>query len=458
MNIDSFKRKIIIIIVILLIFICCIGVAILNLNKKNSYETEFPNGTGQIEMEVNKKIETCKVANEYFIVKEAIENFYLYSWQLNNSENDELDSNETLVYEQQEILSEDNPNTEDYLYDMLSEDYIKEFNIKKDDIKNKFSVDVQGKVVINNMLKLENSENVLTYFVSGIYVDTTNAKKEDFFIAVSLDMFNNTYCVYPEEYCQKHGYKELKLNDGLNMPIDKVENKTYNEFRYKTEISDSSFVNEYFDRYKYNMLYDFENAYNMLNKNYRKLRFTSLEDYKKYVDGNSDDLANCTLNKYQITNEDGEENDYVCIDNFGRYYIFHKVDIMNYDVQLDTYTIKSDEFKNKYMKSDDLKKCGMQIEKINEAINLRDYKFVYNHMADSFKSNYYKNQSDLENILNEKLFRYNDVEYLESNKEGDLCIYNIKVVNSQDISQTKNMTIIMQLKDDMDFVMSFSME
>ena len=51
--------------------------------------------------------------------------------------------------------------------------------------------------------------------------------------------------------------------------------------------------------------------------------------------------------------------------------------ITNYEVVLDTYTIDLPEFLEKYNKNSDEIKCGMNIQKLFDAINDEDYSYVY---------------------------------------------------------------------------------
>ena len=68
------------------------------------------------------------------------------------------------------------------------------------------------------------------------------------------------------------------------------------------------------------------------------------------------------------------------------------------------------------------------------------------HTIDKFK-----------NYVKKNFYSYNVYEVNNVKQEGDICIYNITIKNADRVSANKkNMTIIMQIKEGTDFVMSFS--
>ena len=129
---------------------------------------------------------------------------------------------------------------------------------------------------------------------------------------------------------------------------------------------------------------------------------------------------------------------------------------MYYNLILDTYTIDLPQFLEKYNKANSIEKCGYNIQKCIEAINNKDYRYVYNKLDEEFKNNNYQLQEQFENIIKEKLFNSNKVSNASINNEGNTYIYNITVQDIENENNTQNMTIIMQLKEGTDFVMSFS--
>ena len=56
---------------------------------------------------------------------------------------------------------------------------------------------------------------------------------------------------------------------------------------------------------------------------------------------------------------------------------------MQYKVLLDTYTMILPEFAEQYDNLDNTKKVVMNIEKVIQALNLRDFKYIYNKLDDT---------------------------------------------------------------------------
>lgn len=230
-----------------------------------------------------------------------------------------------------------------------------------------------------------------------------------------------------------------------------------NELIYVT-MSIDDLILLYFNDYKTYALTNPEQAYELLDKDYREKRFKNLEEYKTYISNNEEKINNDTLKNYQIEVDD-EKTRYICIDLYGNYYIFCEKSVMDYSVLLDAYTIDQPEFIEKYDSANVQEKVVLNIEKIVQAHNMQDYSYIYSKLADSFKNNKYKTQAEFENYIKGALYNNIDVEYKNFSNEGETYIYDIEIKN-RDNEEDKviNMQIIMQLKEDRDFVMSFSIK
>lgn len=451
------------IILIIIILIILVIVLMLYFNsRKNINKITGTDRTSPEETEVDTVLEECQVPNKYFIVKDIIKEYSFSSGKLNIQAKDievyreDIGQEELKKYKEEKAKEEEQLASEKIYY-MLDNSYVNEFNIKKEDLKEKFNMDSQTEIIINKMYSVENSNNVSTYFVTGKFVNTINSKVEDFNIAVAIDMLNNTFAIYPEEYLKKHNYDKLELGQKLDMPIESINKNDYNTFEYKVYIDDSEIAKEYFNNYKYAMLYDMEDAYNMLNKEYREKRFESMDAYKLYVNENYNDLSKCVVSKYQVT-EENDKKEYVCMDNFGNYYVFLQNNISNYELQLDTYTIQNEAFLKKYNNGDEKTKAGINTEGFFEALNRKDYKYIYNHLADSFKNNYFKSEDALKEYFKQNLFVYVDTEYEDYKKEGNINIFKVKVSNKENSDEEVEMTVLVQLRENNDFIISFSLE
>ena len=80
-----------------------------------------------------------------------------------------------------------------------------------------------------------------------------------------------------------------------------------------------------FSRYKFDVLLDIEHLYNIIDENYKKIKFASIEDFKQYINSNKSDLIIDSLLKYK-TEENDEENytKYVGICSSGKEYVYRQ--------------------------------------------------------------------------------------------------------------------------------------
>lgn len=215
-------------------------------------------------------------------------------------------------------------------------------------------------------------------------------------------------------------------------------------------------VKEYIDLYKRLALGAPEQMYNLLDEEYRNTKFRSVENFKNYIAKNKQKIIGIKAEKYQATKND-EYTQFVCIDQNENYYIFREYAVLNYKVILDTYTIDLPEFTEKYAKATNEEKVLLNIQKCFEAINNKDYEYVYGKLDETFKKNNFKNESGFENYIKNNFFEKNKMQPIKAEKQGEFYVYDLNIKdNSKTDSKSFNKKFIMQLKDNTDFVMSFN--
>ena len=160
---------------------------------------------------------------------------------------------------------------------------------------------------------------------------------------------------------------------------------------------------------------------------------------------------------YQVTEEDGYKQ-YVLLDQDDRYYIFKETSENKEEIFLDTYTVDLPEFLDRYNGADDEYKVGYNVEKFISAINDGDYKYAYNLLDETFRRNNYPSQGDLENFVKTNFFENNEIQHNNVEKQGNQFVYGITIINKDNESERKNITVIMELGEETDFVMSFSID
>lgn len=130
-----------------------------------------------------------------------------------------------------------------------------------------------------------------------------------------------------------------KLNVSKTEDYQYLKNYSSNEY-VPVYVTEEDMVKKYLNEYKNNMLYDVEEAYNSLNKEYRELKFKNIEGYKKYLN-NYISAATYTMevDKYAVSNIGGSKL-FNVYDKSGNQYIFKELSIMNYEIYLDEYTVE----------------------------------------------------------------------------------------------------------------------
>ena len=135
----------------------------------------------------------------------------------------------------------------------------------------------------------------------------------------------------------KDNILSLKGSEGINDNII-IEHYDANEF-IPIYVTESDVVKKYLNDYKNNMIYDINEAYNMLNKEYREKRFGSIDSYKEYVSRiMSTATYSMEVDKYSVTNLNGMKI-FNIYDTSGYQYIIKEKSIMDIEIYLDENTV-----------------------------------------------------------------------------------------------------------------------
>ena len=442
-------KRMIILIMVFIIIILIVVLGLLNKygKKEESDKNSYENGADQVN--INTELNEVTEPTYYYTVYSCLEN-YIKSVTTKLEEFDAenyIPGGEMNYFEMLGIQTENEKNQ--YIYNLLDSNYIRENNITINNINqyvesNKLNINFN----IEKMYEMLN-ERVYQYVV---YIRTNENSKLCFLI--SLDTQNLTYMIRPVQYIE---YDNLKKED-IYENIEEIKENENNVYDY-TRISNEEMAKKYFYDFKYNIINNPNYIYNKLKKEYRDVRFGNFNKFVEYIEENKENLSDISLNKYSVNIYD-TYTEYVCKDQYNNISIFNAYAVMDFDVILDTYTIKSDKFKKEYEKASAEKKVQMNIDKFIQMLNMHDYITSYNCLSDSFKNNYFNTQEDFKNYIKNNLFEYNKLSFENFEDRGNnIYIATIQLIDlTEENLENKRMTIIMQLKDDMDFVMSFSME
>ena len=166
------------------------------------------------------------------------------------------------------------------------------------------------------------------------------------------------------------------------------------------------------------------------------------------------------MQQYLVNNYESY-TEYVAKDQYGNLYIFKESsDNELIDINLDTYTLRNDKFFEEYNKSSNEKKVQMNVDKFIQMINRHDYKTSYKCISSGFKKNYLDTQEKFEEYMKNVFFEYNKFEFRNIEQKGsNLYTVTLNITDlTEESSEARNVTIIMQLNDDLDFEMSFEIE
>ena len=163
--------------------------------------------------------------------------------------------------------------------------------------------------------------------------------------------------------------------------------------------------------------------------------------------------------KDDIVNYYDDYIEYVCKDQYDNLYIFNEMLPMSFTLKLDTYTITTDKFKSTYAVATDKNKAKMNIDKFFQMINRQDYKTSYNCIADSFKNNYFQNEEKFKQYVKQNFFLYNKISYKNVSDMGNgIYVYTLELFDlTGNKSEKKEVTVIIRLKEELNFEMSFEM-
>ena len=400
--------KIIIIVVIIIIIIVALLLLLLN---RNEYENETYVPAPSVTY--SETVEKLENYNKFYSLEEMIKKYCIYD-SYGNSEG---------------------------IYSVLDNAYCEANGITLENAVNK----IERHNLSDYNLILEEAyifdDSLYPVFFTKSIIRNTEEKQE-LYLILKMDQANLTFSVIPINKDVFDGYIN---NQGSKLATSPIEKNNYNTQEDVT-VSEKNVLDKYFDNYIYELMYRPEEAYSRLNEEYRTAKFTDYNDFLNYINVHNSEIiqmdiksaktledfatedeyneymANYELkgiNLYKIEEKE-EYKQYICIDNFGNYYIFRENGVNDYDILLDTYTIDLPEFLEKYNNSNRKDKVLYNVQKIVDALNTKDYRYVYNKMDETFRNNNYKTLEEFEQYIQNSIFEKNTVGYTNYAESGDI--------------------------------------
>ena len=387
-----------------------------NNNNSNSTEGEDKNDT--------KKLNSVTDMSSYFWLKDVLEKYY--------------SSNEL-----------EDPTV------MLDKDVIKELGITADNYR-KFN-DFDGPMFrIDKMYKQVLDDNKEIYVVKH-KVGKSKTDVKDSMVWIEKDENNSTFSIYPNEYLKEKNYLDFK--DGDTLPVNFSKNispNTENKFEEEDSHSAEDCMKGLFERYKFDLMADEEHLYNLLDEDYKNLKYPDINNLKQYISNNRTDLYLDSLSEYKVINYN-TYIEYRAICKSGRNFVFHVRNMMDYNILLDNYNIVNKDTYNAFLPAARAKYC---INRVVEALNYKDYDFIYSKLNPVQKNNYYKNINDFKEFLEKNSYEANNYEtdddYLIIS-DGSVYQFKVKITDAtgEDFSYI-TFTMAVTLKDDTDFAVSIT--
>lgn len=281
---------------------------------------------------------------------------------------------------------------------------------------------------------------------------------KDSIVWVEKDTSSNTFSIYPYEYLKMKNYLDFKEGDTVPVDSSKIIEKNA-ENKYSEDDDDIDEDTELcmkglFERYKFDLLVDREHLYSILEIDYKNAKYSNLEDLKKYINDNRTDLYLDMISEYKVVNYN-EYVEYRAICNSQRNYVFNAKNMMDYTVSLDNYSVvQNKDTYNAFLPAAQAKYC---VDRVVQALNYKDYDFVYSKLNPVQKNNYYKNVNEFKNYLSKALYEQNSYEiddnYLIISDNVYQFTVTIRDATGGEFTYSK-FTMAVTLKDDADFIIS----
>lgn len=434
------KKKIEILMVILVILILILIAVFWYVNNQTTENKENTN-TLQIEFEdVSSDVEKIERA-EYNIVSNAVTT-YIQTLDMNNSRYFGRDESGNLI----DIVSENEKMQ--FILNLLSSDYISQNNITTQNLQEFVETKEEQLIFVPIEMKKLADENISTFVTYGIVENLNYELNDEITLIVNIDFNNRTFFIEPTT----QNYDEIT---NIDQNMTSIEQNGNNQYSIPT-LNNENIVRDHINQYKRLVLAVPEVIYEKFDETYRNERFGSLENFQNYISKNADEIKSISLDEYLVNTYEGYTQ-YIGRDKYDNVYIFNENSVLDFTIQLDTYTILTDNFKTTYDEGNDMQKVRMNIDRWVEMINNRDYHTAYKYLDETFRNNNFGSEEAFEQYMRENFplhYKLQVGNFEETNQTYTQYIVLTDITEESD-EQIEN-TIIMQLKDDYDFVMSFS--
>lgn len=290
-----------------------------------------------------------------------------------------------------------------------------------------------------------------------IFYIHTIVNNNDLYFVVNIDYSAYVFKIYDSTQEEYINAINGKIDEKYKKEISIKQNE-YNQI--SRDVTDISIIQMYYDNFKDLLYYETEKSFDKIDAEYKLEKFNnSLEDYKKYMENNTDRIMESSIIEYWL--EEENNNPMYIFKDINNNYITIKIkeNMVDYSIILDNYTIETEAFKEKYSKLTSKEKIETNLGKVFKWIDEKEYNNLYMHLDETFKRNNFPNLQTFINFMNNKFFERNIIQTAQINEQGSNYIITVNYSSNTSVSaEDRTQVIIMQLKEGTDFVMSFSLE
>lgn len=295
-----------------------------------------------------------------------------------------------------------------------------------------------------------NEEIIASYAVKGKIGDND----DDIYVLVRVDNDNMTYSI------ERIDYDAESLNEiDLSTDITYIPDEGDNTFEYIT-VTSEDMCRKYLEDFVQKELNDPEEAYSLIDEEYKSIRFPTFEEYQAYIEEYQGILQNASLSQYSVEMKE-DYTEYILVDNYNTSYTIKAEGIWDYTIRLDNYTIKVDTYEEDYNQLSEEQKVQTNVQIFLQMINTKDYRHAYAVLDETFKNNNFNTLDSFHEYVNNNFFEYNlnTTSNISVNKEGNTYIYETTIKSGAgSAAEAKTFTVIMQLQEGTDFKMSFNIQ
>lgn len=293
-----------------------------------------------------------------------------------------------------------------------------------------------------------------TYYTYGLLKEEGKEKLQDYYLKIRMDNNNYTFEIEPLDIREYNTAKEGKINTIENTEIKKTKDNQYEMKSISSEEIARRYIKDYILKIKYMQ----NTAFDLLDSTYKNKKFRNIEEFKSYIEKNSNRFDNFIMQKYQC---EVQENllEYTVLDRYENCYKILVYDTLNYKMILDDYTDEDAEYLEEYKNAKETDKVATCISKFIKQINAKEYTQAYQYLEETFKKNNFNTVEKFEKYIKSYLFDYNIETIKSAEKYGDVYSCKVNIKSGVGVSaEEKDITIMIKLLEDTKFVMSFNVK